>query len=69
MVRLDNRPDRALVDEVADGRAREGAVDAEAVGEDRGGDHLVLGDLLDELVVGGLRMFLREGEKEREERK
>lgn len=62
MVRLDDRPDRALVDEVADRRAREAPVDAEAVGEDRGGDHLVLGDLLDELVVGGLEEeFLREG--------
>ena len=55
VVRLDDRPDRALVDEVADRGACQRAVDAQAVREDRGRDHLVLGDLLEELVVGGLR--------------
>ena len=69
VVRLDERPDRALVDEVADRGARERAVDAEAVGEDRGGDHLVLGDLLDELVVGGLTGFLGWREEGVERRK
>jgi hypothetical protein len=40
---------------VADRGACQRAVDAQAVREDRGRDHLVLGDLLEELVVGGLR--------------
>jgi hypothetical protein len=43
-----------------DGLAREGAGDAEAVAEDGDGDHLVLGHLGHELVVGGL---LREGKR------
>lgn len=67
MVRLDDRPDRTLVDQVADRGARERAVDAEAVRQDRGGDHLVLGDLLDELVVGGLVDWGSGREEERKE--
>ena len=47
-------------EEDGDGLAREGAGDAEAVAEDGDGDHLVLGHLGHELVVGGL---LREGKR------
>ena len=56
-----HRLDEALRDEDGDGLAREGARDAEAVGEDGDGDHLVLGHLGEELVVGGLSSSNGEG--------
>lgn len=46
--------DDTLVSELADGSAGKGAVDAETVNENRGGDELVGGNLLHQLVVGGL---------------
>lgn len=41
-------------DELADSSAGKGAVDAETVNKDGGRDQLVGGDLLHQLVVGGL---------------
>jgi len=46
--------DVAQNDELADSSAGKGAVDAETVNKDRGRDQLVGGDLLHELVIGGL---------------
>ncbi len=46
--------DVAQNDKLADSSAGKGAVDAETVNKDRGRDQLVGGDLLHELVIGGL---------------
>ena len=46
--------DETLVGELTDGSAGKGAVDAETVNENGGRDELVGGNLLHQLVVGGL---------------
>ena len=40
--------------ELVDGTAGERAVDLQTLGNDRGGDQLVGGDFLEELLIGGL---------------
>ena len=46
--------DDTLGSQLADSETGKGAADAETVNQDGGGDQLVGGDLLHELVVGGL---------------
>ena len=47
-----HRLDQVLLDQLLDGSAGQRSVDVQTVCQDRGGDHLVLGHLVDQLVVG-----------------
>jgi len=49
-----DHPDEATRHQVLDGPPSKGAIDPQALGEDGGGDLLVLGHLREQLVVGGL---------------
>lgn len=49
-----NLTDETLGHELVDGTAGERAVDLQTLGNDRGGDQLVGGDFLEELLIGGL---------------
>merc|ERR1719183_1245231 len=51
---LGDGTDGSLGHQGSDGLAGKGAVNPQAIAQDGGGDHLVLGDLVEDLVVGGL---------------